>query len=113
VGAVEKTASHQEGNHYQSNRNQYLPAAARRLLCRHSLARRKPRDSCAKTGAFEIAWKIRIRYARWFGRSFGRCLAFGSLHLTDAAFASQRVSLTPSVVSWRERSNPKPCLTTG
>ena len=37
VGAVEKTASHQEGNHHQSNRNQYLPAAARRLLCHRSL----------------------------------------------------------------------------
>jgi hypothetical protein len=37
VGAVEKTASHQEGNYNQSNRNQYFPAAACRLLYHRSL----------------------------------------------------------------------------
>jgi len=41
VGTVEKTASYEEGNHHQSNRNQYFPGAARRLLCYRSLLGRR------------------------------------------------------------------------
>jgi hypothetical protein len=83
VGAVEKTASDQQGNHYQSNRNQYPPAAARRLLCRPSwhggnsavLARRLARGLATlgrhhRGGRFLLFYDVRGAGSARLGLSF-------------------------------------------